>query len=49
MDGSALFEGSAYLPEEVWALKDEELFVFPACEVGASYPLPLPSVGPTKW
>ena len=49
LDGSNLFDGSAYLPAEVWALKGEELFVFPACEVGLSYHIPLPSAGPDKW
>jgi len=49
IDGLRMFEGSAYLPHEVWALKGEELFVFPACEVGISYPVHLPSVSPDKW
>jgi hypothetical protein len=29
----------------VWGLKGEELFVFPACTVGATYTVPLPSKG----
>lgn len=49
IDGHQLFEGSAYLPHEIWALKGEELFVFPACQVGLSYPVHLPSVSPHTW
>jgi len=46
LDGQALVHGSAFYPREVWALRGEELFVFPACHVGSSFLVPLPSVGP---
>uniref|UniRef100_A0A7S4PJJ5 Fe2OG dioxygenase domain-containing protein n=1 Tax=Guillardia theta TaxID=55529 RepID=A0A7S4PJJ5_GUITH len=32
-----------YLPTNVWVLSGDELFVFPTCEVGDTFDIPLPS------
>jgi len=35
---------NVHLPGSVWVLLGEELFVFPTCEVGSTFDVPLPSV-----